>query len=102
MAFIPNTNTLVTLANGTKKTIEELMPGDFILGADNFPCHVFGRFRFGQEDLKKPCIKINDEIIATNDQAFLGADDYFYILNGINNEIFQKLNICVQYCVSHN
>jgi hypothetical protein len=102
MAFIPNTNTLVTLANGTKKVIEELMPGDLILDSDNFPCHVFGRFRFSQEDLKKPCIKINDEIIVTNDQAFLGADGYFYILDGINNEIFQKLNVCIQYCVSYN
>lgn len=102
MAFIPKTNTLVSLANGTKKVIEDLMPGDLILDADNFPCHVFGRFGFTQEDFKKPCIEINDEIIVTNDQAFLGADGYFYILDGINNVLFQKLNVCIQYCVSHN
>ena len=77
MPFIKNTNTKVKLVNNTEINIEDLKAGDWILNKDAFPAHVRGHVLSTYKSHQK-AIKINDELICTWDQIFIGADNFYY------------------------
>ena len=86
---------LITMADGYKKKIEELTVGELV--KNGFGRNVFvtgvcnlNNFRRYVKKIDK-AIKINNEIVCLRDQAFVGADENFYVLEGSNNSLFYEL-----------
>ena len=101
MPFIKNTNTKVKLVNNTEINIEDLKAGDWILNKDAFPAHVRGHVLSTYKSHQK-AIKINDELICTWDQIFIGADNFYYVYNGCDNQCFTEGNSKIMSYISYD
>lgn len=82
---------LITLANGSKIRAQDLSIGDVV--ADGYGNNVLIRGVRNFYDVHpwnsglNPR-KINNEIVVLKDQIFMGADGYFYIIDGVDNDLF--------------
>ena len=90
MPFIKNTETKVKLANGQEIAIENLVPGNWVSNKDSFPENVKGYYFRAYRD-GEVTIKINNELICTSDQIFMGADGSYYVYGGNENTFLDKL-----------
>jgi hypothetical protein len=90
MPFIKNTETKVKLANGQEVAIENLVPGNWVSNKDGFPENVKGYYFRSYKD-NETAIKINNELICTSDQIFMGADGFYYVYDGNTNPGIVKL-----------
>lgn len=92
MPFIKNTETKVKLANGQEINIEDLVAGNWVSNKDGFPENVKGHYNKAHRggDL---AIKINNELICTADQIFMGADGFYYAYAGNDNTFINNLPI---------
>lgn len=100
---------LVTMADGSKKPIEDLVIGDVVF--DGYEKNVLIRgllnlyntvpWRTDDNIPGQKPIKINNEIVCMKDQIFMGADNNFYILNGLENELLYPKNIKNFYFIAH-
>jgi hypothetical protein len=98
MSFLPGN--LITMSDDSKKKIEDLNVGDIV--KNGYGKNVFVRgirnlattdhfFRGHDVPGERP-VKINNEIVCMKDQVFIGADDYFYVIDGVNNDIMYNVN----------
>jgi hypothetical protein len=89
------------LVNNTEINVEDLKAGDWILNKDSFPTHVRGHVSSPYKSHQK-VIKINDELVCTWDQIFIGADNFYYVYNGCDNQCFTKENSKIMSYISYD
>jgi hypothetical protein len=95
MAFIKNRETQIKMADGSQKYVDDIVPGDWVEDRDNFPTNVRGVQNYVHPS-DFPCVRINDELTVTSDQVFVGQDEYFYLIDGLDNTLFNKYNQGIQ------
>jgi hypothetical protein len=91
MAFVENTNTFITMADGTKKLIETIQSGDWVLNSDGFPVHVRGVSHINSKDDTRALV-INGEITVSINQVFIGEDGLYYVYKGLQNRIYRLMS----------
>lgn len=106
MSFIKGN--LITMADGSKKKIEDLAVGDIV--KDGYGINVFVRgltnlfnvepWKTDYDQPSQKPIKINGEIVCIKDQIFMGADGYFYVLEGVNNNLLYPPKILHFYFIA--
>jgi hypothetical protein len=79
------------MKDGTKKLLEELKPGDWVLNCDNFPVHVRGVSKINSTEETRALV-INNDITVGFDQIFIGEDGYYYVYGGIDNKIYNRIH----------
>lgn len=108
MSFLKGS--LVTMADGSKKKIEDIKVGEIVRDGQGINSFVRGKanlkynptfYNTKINKFENP-IKINNEIVCMKDQHFLGADGNFYVLNGEENELnlnpdYLNVNYIVEY-----
>ena len=93
MAILNNNEHKIKSANGELTSIEHVKPGDWLWNKNGFPEHVRGVRTFIYRTGYTKAISINKKITCNDEQFFVGADGFYYILDGsanLNYQTFKK------------